>query len=96
MSSDCKENESFYDDVRFQGGSEFVSPTDNFPAVAHLQMTPEVVSENRTDTQTVRMEKSHPKIKYKFVCGLSFVLLAVATPLLWINHQEEGYYPVPT
>ncbi|KAJ1390517.1 Armadillo-type fold [Sesbania bispinosa] len=90
---DPKENESSCDDVQFQGGQESVSSTDDLPVGdADMQRPPE----SRDDTQTVLMKKPLQKAKRKFVCGLSFVLLAMATPLLWINSQEEGHFLVPT
>ncbi|KAG4912699.1 hypothetical protein JHK82_053288 [Glycine max] len=72
-------------EVEFQGSSESVSSTDDIPADADKQMHTEVVPVNR-----------NAKTTYKLVCGLSCVLLAVATPLLWINSQDEGHYLVPT
>ncbi|OIW06473.1 hypothetical protein TanjilG_05244 [Lupinus angustifolius] len=77
----------FADHVKYdEGGQESVSSTDNLPGDADMQMPPEVVvPENRLR-----------KTKSKFVCGLSFVLVAMATPLLWINSLEEGHYLVPT
>ncbi|KAJ1398343.1 hypothetical protein SESBI_31183 [Sesbania bispinosa] len=90
---DSKENESSCDDVQFQGGQESVSSTDDLPGGdADMQRPPE----SRDDTQTVLMKKPLQKAKRKFVCGLSFVLLAMATPLIWINSQEEGHFLVPT
>ena len=97
VNCDCKENGSLYDDEQFQGGPESVSSTDDLPVVgADMQVPPEVVPENSNDTETVRMEKPLRKTACKLVCGLSFALLAVATPLLWISSQEEGHYLVPT
>jgi len=79
-------------EVEFQGGSESVSSTDDLLGDASKQqMSTKVVPENRIFTPTALQ-----KTKYKLVCGLSFVLLAVATPLLWINSQDEGHYLVPT
>ncbi|KAG4938213.1 hypothetical protein AAZX31_16G039200 [Glycine max] len=74
-------------EVEFQGGSESVSSTNdnNILVDVEKQMHTKVVPENR-----------NAKTKYKLVCGLSCVLLAVATPLLWINNQDEGHYLVPT
>lgn len=56
----------------------------------------EVVPECRNDPQTVLVEKPLQKAKRRLVCGLSFVVVAMATPLLWINSQEEGHFLVPT
>ncbi|CAL0321613.1 unnamed protein product [Lupinus luteus] len=82
---DDEDNEGLYADVPFEGRKESVSSTDNLPGDVHKQMPPEVIPKNRLR-----------KTKSKFVCGLSFVLVAMATPLLWINSQEEGHYLVPT
>lgn len=92
---DCEENESLYADEQFPGGSESVSSTDDLPGDADKQMPPEVVPEDGNYTQTF-LESQLRMTKCKLVCGLSFVLLAVATPLLWFNSQEEGHYLVPT
>ncbi|KAK7267069.1 hypothetical protein RIF29_19733 [Crotalaria pallida] len=81
----CEENESLNTDVQFQDGTESVSSTDDLLGDADMQMPPKVVPESRLR-----------KTRRKFVCGLSFVLVAMATPLLWINTQEEGHYLVPT
>lgn len=78
-------------EVEFQVSSESVSSSDDLPVDANKQISTKVVSENRNVTPTALQ-----KTKYKLVCGLSFVLLAVATPLLWINVQDEGHYLVPT
>lgn len=78
-------------EVEFQGGSESVSSTDDLPGDASKQTSTKVVPEDRNFTPTALQQT-----KYKLVCGLSFVLLAVATPLLWINSQDEGHYLVPT
>ncbi|XP_027357207.1 protein SINE1-like [Abrus precatorius] len=93
---DSKENGSLYGDVQFQGGAESVSSTDDLPGDADMQRLVEMVPESRYVTQTVLIKKPLQKIKRKFVCGLSFVFLAMATPLLWINSQEEGHFLVPT
>ncbi|XP_057445822.1 protein SINE1-like [Lotus japonicus] len=85
---DCKENESSCGDVQFQGGPESVSSTDELLGDADMQ--------SRNDILTVLMEKPIQKAKRKLVCGLSFVIIAMATPLLWINSQEEGHFLVPT
>ena len=91
---DCKVNES---DVEFKGDSESVSSTDDLPGDADMKMPTNVVPANRNVTQTDRVEKALHKTKCKLVCGLSFVLLAMATPLLWISsQQDEGHYLVPT
>ncbi|XP_020218564.1 protein SINE1 [Cajanus cajan] len=86
---DSEVNESLCAEVEFQDGSESVSSTDDLPV--DTNMPTKVVPENRNVTPTAL-----PKIKYKLVCGLSFVLLALATPLLWINSQDDGHYLVPT
>ncbi|KAK7396165.1 hypothetical protein VNO78_16976 [Psophocarpus tetragonolobus] len=79
-------------EVEVQAGSESVSSTDDLPVDGDKQMPTEVVPGNRNDTPTALQ-----KTKYKLVCGLSFVVLVVATPLLWINSQDEGHhYLVPT
>lgn len=88
MNYDCKENESSCGDVQFQGGPESVSSTDELPGDADMQ--------SRNDILTVLMEKPIQKAKHKLVCGLSIVIIAMATPLLWINSQEEGHFLVPT
>lgn len=97
---DCKESESVYDDsdndMQIQDGPESVV-TDELPADADVQMPPELVPETESgNIQTVRMEKTLQKTKYKLLCGLSFALLAMATPLVWITSQDEGHYLVPT
>ncbi|XP_061336993.1 protein SINE1-like [Gastrolobium bilobum] len=93
---DCKMNESLCADGELQGGSESVSSTDDFPGDADMQITNNVVPENRDGTQSFRTEKALQKTKFKLICGLSFVLLAMATPLLWINSQDESHCLVPT
>ncbi|KAF7801487.1 protein SINE1-like [Senna tora] len=52
--------------------------------------------QDENNTQTVGMEKTVQKTKFKLLCGLSFALLAMATPLVWINSQEEAHFLVPT
>ncbi|KAK7315657.1 hypothetical protein VNO77_34223 [Canavalia gladiata] len=91
-----KENESLYDDMQFQGRLESVSSTNDLLGDADMLRPLEVVPESRNGTQTVLMKKSLQKIKYKFICGLPFVLIAIAAPLLWINSQKEGHFLVPT
>ncbi|XP_047159611.1 protein SINE1 [Vigna umbellata] len=78
-------------EAEFLVNSESVSSSDDHPVDANKQMSTKVVSENRNTTPSALQ-----KTKYKLVCGLSFVVLAVATPLLWINAQDEGHYLVPT
>lgn len=93
------DSESSFANIQFQGGSESVSSTEDFPADANMQASPKVVVfEKRNDAQaTVHIKKAFRKTKLKLVYGLSFVLLAMATPLLWINNiQEESRYLVPT
>ena len=93
---DSKENESSCGDVQYQGGSESVSSTDDLPADADNQRPSEEVRESRKDPQIVCAEKPLQKTKRRFVCGLSFVILAMATPLIWLNSQEEAHFLVPT
>ncbi|RDY09090.1 Protein SINE1, partial [Mucuna pruriens] len=93
---DSKGNGSLYGDVQFQGEHESVSSTDDFADNTDMQMPSEVGPKSRNDTQTVIMRKPFQKTKHKLVCGLSFALLAIATPLLWINSQDEGHFLVPT
>ncbi|KAL6272022.1 hypothetical protein ACE6H2_022714 [Prunus campanulata] len=97
---DCRENGSFYaGDEQFQGGPESVSSTDGIPVDADLQVSQEVVPENETEIQMSGIKSARRKVAVKLLCGLSFALLAVAMPLLWINDQgegHEGYYLVPT
>lgn len=97
---ECGENGSFYaGDEQFQGGPESVSSTDGIPVDADLQVSQEVVPENETETQMSGIKSARRKVAVKLLCGLSFALLAVAMPLLWINDQgegHEGYYLVPT
>ncbi|KAF7819292.1 protein SINE1-like [Senna tora] len=98
MRHKSNDNESLYADIQFQGGPESVSSTEDLPADADMQASPKVVvpgKRNDTDT-TVHVKKALRRTKLKLVYGLSFVLLAMATPLLWINIQEEGHYLVPT
>ncbi|XP_014491410.1 protein SINE1 [Vigna radiata var. radiata] len=78
-------------EAEFQVSSESVSSSDDLPVDANKQISTKVVPENRNITPTAQR-----KTKYKLVCGLSFVVLAVATPLLWITIQDEGHYLVPT
>ncbi|RDX96261.1 Protein SINE1, partial [Mucuna pruriens] len=80
---ECQVNGSICAEVEFQGGSESISSTDD-------PLPTEVLPENTNFTPTDRMENALQNTKFKLVCGLSFVLLAVATPLLWINSQDEG------
>lgn len=80
----------------FQGGLESVSSTDDVLTDADLHVSQEAVPEDKTETQSLGLKKARQKTTSKFVCGLFFVLLAVFTPLLWINDQDEGYYLVPT
>ncbi|KAI4350372.1 hypothetical protein L6164_004834 [Bauhinia variegata] len=97
VSYESQENEGLYSDVQFQGGSESVSSTDDLPADPDMQMSPEVVPENRKNTQVVCMERAHHKTKFEVICGgFSFALLAMVAPLIWINSQQDGHYLVPT
>ncbi|XP_020220685.1 protein SINE1 [Cajanus cajan] len=93
---DSKENGSLYGEDQFQGGPESVSSTDDLLANNDLPSPSEDVLESRNGTQTVLIGKPFRKTKHKLVCGLSFALLAIAAPLLWINSQEEGHFLVPT
>ncbi|XP_027351141.1 protein SINE1-like [Abrus precatorius] len=93
---DCEVNESSSADVEFQGGSESVSSTDDLPEDYDMHMPRKVVPENGNVRPIDWMDKALQRTKLKLVCGLSFVLLAMATPLLWISSQDEGYYHVPT
>lgn len=88
-------NESLCADVEFEVGSESVSSTDDLPIDADMHMgSKKEVSENKNATQ---IEKAVKKTTFKLVFGLSFVVLAIATPLFWINNQDEGHhYLVPT
>ncbi|KAK2451080.1 ARM repeat superfamily protein [Trifolium repens] len=91
-----RENASSCGDVQYQGRSESVSSTDDLLGDAGTQRPSKEVPESSKDPQIVRMEKSLQKTKRRFVCGLSFVVLAMATPLIWINSQEEAHFLVPT
>lgn len=93
---DGKEYGSSCGDGQYQGESESVSSTDELPADADNQRLSEEVRESRKDPQIVRVEKPIQTTKRRFVCGLSFVILAVATPLIWLNSQEEAHFLVPT
>lgn len=97
---ECRENGSFYaGDEQFHGGPESVSSTDGIPVDADLQASQEVVPENETEVPISGIKSARRKVAVKLLCGLSFALLAVAMPLLWINDQgegHEGYYLVPT
>ncbi|KAI4348443.1 hypothetical protein L6164_009166 [Bauhinia variegata] len=91
------ENEGMSFDVHCQAGSESVSSTDGLPADPNMQVPPELVPANRKNTQNVSMGRAHKKTKFKLFCsGISFAILAMATPLLWINSQQEIHYLVPT
>lgn len=91
MNYDGKENE----EGSYDGDDDNGSVTDELPAESDLKMHPEVVSEN-DNTKKFGMEKTLQRTKLKLLCGLSFALLAMATPLVWINSQEEGHFLVPT
>ena len=85
---DCGENESLYADVeQFQGSNESVSSTEDIPAVADLQLPQKAIPERKTVRQ---------KVALKLVLGLSFALLAVVTPAVWLGNQGEVHYLVPT
>ncbi|KAG5062400.1 hypothetical protein AAZX31_02G067800 [Glycine max] len=83
-------------DVQFQGGLESVSSTDDIPCNTDMQKPSEVGPESRNGTETVLMGKPFQKTKHKLVYGISFALLAIATPFLWINSQDQGHFLVPT
>ncbi|KAM1395819.1 hypothetical protein ACFX13_013913 [Malus domestica] len=107
---DDGEHGSFYGgSEQFEGGPESVSSTDGIPGDADVQVphevvpeneiSHEVVPENQTVAQKAGIKNPYRRAAVKLFCGLSFTLLAVAMPLLWINdHGEghEGYYLVPT
>ncbi|PNY17684.1 arm repeat superfamily protein [Trifolium pratense] len=90
------ENASSCGDVQYQDGSESVSSTDDLLGDANTQRPSKEIPESNKVPQIVRMEKPLQKTKRRFVCGLSFVILAMATPLIWINSQEEAHFLVPT
>ncbi|CAJ2637379.1 unnamed protein product [Trifolium pratense] len=90
------ENASSCGDVQYQDGSESVSSTDDLLGDANTQRPSKEVPESNKVPQIVRTEKPLQKTKRRFVCGLSFVILAMATPLIWINSQEEAHFLVPT
>lgn len=100
--SDSKENESLLydvgdnDDAQIQHGQESVSIPDELSGEVDMQMHPEAVPTSKNNTQRIGMEMTLRRAALKLVCGLSFALLAVATPLVWINGQDEGHYLVPT
>ncbi|CAJ1953383.1 unnamed protein product [Sphenostylis stenocarpa] len=94
---DSKENGGLYSDDQFQGGPESVSSTYDNPINSDMQRPSEFGRpESRNDTETVLVVKPFQKTKHKLVCGISFALLAIATPLLWFNSQDEGHFLVPT
>lgn len=85
---ECRDNESLYADIeQFQGSTESVSSTEDILTDADLPVPPKVIVESKTDRR---------KVALKFVCGLSFAILAVLTPLFWLSNQDEGGYLVPT
>ena len=61
-----------------------------------MKMHPEVVLMSESKATKIGMEKTLRRATFKLVCGLSFAILAVATPLAWINGQDDGHYLVPT
>ncbi|BAU01949.1 hypothetical protein LR48_Vigan10g142000 [Vigna angularis] len=94
---DAKENGGLYCDDQSQGGPESVSSTDDNPVNSDMQRRPSEVGPDRGNgTETVLVGKPFQKTKHKLVYGISFALLAIATPLLWINSQDEGHFLVPT
>ncbi|XP_058750284.1 disease resistance-like protein DSC1 [Vicia villosa] len=94
---DSNENgSSCGDDVQFQDGLESFSSTNDILDNSDMQKPCEDVPESRKDLQIVYAEKPLQKTNCKFVCGLSFLILAIAMPLLWINSQEEAHFLVPT
>ncbi|KAG6693437.1 hypothetical protein I3842_09G001500 [Carya illinoinensis] len=74
------------------GGPESISSTDNVLTDADLRASQEAVPDNKNPIQRAGVRK--PALK--FVCGLLFASLALFTPLVWINTQDEGYHLVPT
>ncbi|XP_062093006.1 protein SINE1-like [Humulus lupulus] len=85
---ECRDNENLHVDVeQFLGSSESVSSTEDIPTDADLQVSLEVVAENKT---------AHSKVALKLVCSLSFAALAIFTPLFWLSNQDEVGYLVPT
>ncbi|MED6169647.1 hypothetical protein PIB30_023200 [Stylosanthes scabra] len=92
VNCDCNPYRSIFDYQQFQDEQEPVSSTDDIPVGSALQVPPE----NIDNIETVCIRKPFQKTKYKVFCGLSFALLAMATPLLWIANQEDGHYLVPT
>ncbi|KAL1314398.1 hypothetical protein HN51_041201 [Arachis hypogaea] len=91
---DCKVNQS---DDEFKSDSESVSSTDDLSGDAGIQTPINVVPENKNIVQTGSTGKARHKMKRKLFCGFSFVLLAMATPLIWISsQQDQGHYLVPT
>ncbi|XP_057721904.1 protein SINE1 [Arachis stenosperma] len=91
---DCKVNQS---DDEFKSDSESVSSIDDLSGDAGIQPPINVVPENKNIVQTGSTGKALHKMKRKLFCGFSFMLLAMATPLIWISsQQDQGHYLVPT
>ncbi|CAK8532977.1 unnamed protein product [Lathyrus sativus] len=84
------------DDMQYQDEQESVSSTDDILGNSDTQKHSLKVHENRIVPQTLAVEKPLQKKKHKFFCGLSFLIVAMATPLIWINSQEEAHFLVPT
>ncbi|KAI5443702.1 protein SINE1 [Lathyrus oleraceus] len=94
---DSNENgSSCGDDMQYQDEQESVSSTYDILGNSDTQKPSEKVLENRKAPQTLPAEKPLQKAKRKFFCGLSFLIVAMATPLIWINSQEEAHFLVPT
>ncbi|WVZ15540.1 hypothetical protein V8G54_013106 [Vigna mungo] len=94
---DSEENGGLYCDDQSQGGLESVSSTDDNLVNSDMQRRSSEVGHDRGNgTETVLVGKPFQKTKHKLVYGISFALLAIATPLLWINSQDEDHFLVPT
>lgn len=80
----------------FQGEAESVSSTDDLPGDADMHAPSEMVPSKSNDAvSTVGIQKALHKTKLQLVFGFSCVLIAMVTPLLWINVQDE-HCLVPT
>ncbi|XP_058756673.1 protein SINE1-like [Vicia villosa] len=94
---DSNENGSLCgDDMQNQDEQESVSSTDDILGNSDMQKPSEKVTENRKVSHTLPAVKPLQKAKRKFFCGLSFLIVTMVTPLLWINGQEEAHFLVPT
>lgn len=97
---DVKGNGNLHNEgEQFQGLSESVSSTDDGPISDDIsndmQVTQQVVSGNKTEIQKCAKEIC-PKIAFKLVFGLFFILIAIFTSLFLIDGQENGHHLVPT